>query len=90
MLLVSMILATILTEKLVSQVYVRSVHARFSTDISREDLNPLIFPPSSTISIFYCFCSILQNGGVILIGNYKEIRKLVCNRGKNLKQVLRG
>lgn len=42
MLLVSMIFATILTERLVSQVYVRSVHARFPTESSREDLNPSV------------------------------------------------
>lgn len=42
MLLVSMILATILTERLVPQVYVRSVHEGFPTEISREDLNPSV------------------------------------------------
>lgn len=39
MLPVSVNLAAILTERLVSQAYVRSVHARFAPDISREDLN---------------------------------------------------
>jgi len=41
-LLVSMVLATALTERLVSQVYVRSVHVRFPTEISRDNLNPSV------------------------------------------------
>lgn len=40
MLLVGVIWAAILTERLVCQVCVKSVHARFPTEISREDLNP--------------------------------------------------
>lgn len=39
MLPASVNLAAILTERLVCQAYVRSVHARFAPDISGEDLN---------------------------------------------------
>lgn len=53
MLPVSVNLAAVLTEGLVSQAYVRSVHARFAPDISGEDLNPSVLVTEFCVS--YCF-----------------------------------
>lgn len=53
MLPVSVNLATILIERLVSQAYVSSVHAGFAPDISRDDLNPSVLLPEFYVS--YCF-----------------------------------
>lgn len=53
MLPVSVNLGTMLTERLVSWAYVRSVHARFAPDISREDLNPSVLVVEFYVS--YCF-----------------------------------
>lgn len=53
MLPVSVNLAAVLTERLLSQAYVRSVHARFAPDISGEDLNLSILILEFYVS--YCF-----------------------------------
>lgn len=53
MLPVSVNSAAALTEGLVSQAYVRAVHARFAPDISGEDLNPSVLVTEFYVS--YCF-----------------------------------
>lgn len=90
MLPVSVNLAAMLSERLVSQAYVRSVYARFAPDFSREVLKPSVLVPEFCIS--YCFLSAFYNMGA---RSLLETRKkmdiiLICSRGKNLKQVLRG
>lgn len=59
MLPVSVNLAAVLTEGLVSQAYVRSVHARFAPDISGEDLNSSVLVTEFYVS--YCFLLAFYN-----------------------------
>lgn len=89
MLPVSVNLATVLTERLVSQSYVRSEHAMFDPDISREGLNPHVLVLE--FYILYCFLRAFDNMGVrSLLETRKKNYVLIRNRGKNLKQVFRG
>lgn len=69
MLPVSVNLAAVLTERLVSQAYVRSVTARFAPDISREDLNCQCSSSRILLAILLLLVSILQHGSGSLVRN---------------------
>lgn len=69
MLPVSVNLAAVLTERLVSHACVRSVTARFAPDISREDLNSQCSSSRILLAILLLLVSILQHGSEILVRN---------------------